>query len=93
MRLSNDTLTPTRINNAKAKARLYKRCDGEWVPLPRSHCRSRPFPAGLGLVVGLQGAFEPAMRIAMNELASTFHIQRFSKACGPMRWPRSAPAP
>ena len=28
MRLSNYTLTPTRINNAKAKARLYKLSDG-----------------------------------------------------------------
>ena len=28
MRLSNYTLTPTRINNAKARARLYKLSDG-----------------------------------------------------------------
>ena len=28
MRLSNYTLTPTRINNAKSKARLYKLSDG-----------------------------------------------------------------
>ena len=28
MRLSNYTLTPTRINNAKAKVRLYKLSDG-----------------------------------------------------------------